>query len=1194
MKNINKILILAVLMAIVASNSLYAAKRKGETKVQSTKNANCLPASSSNELTINNVRAYLETNGTMWFREVAEYEIPKGSGKTSMFCAALWIGGLDIDGQLKLAAVRFRQRGDDFWTGPLSTIDATVSQETCSQYDRFFKVTRAQVEAHIAAFETGVKDPSYSIPAVFEQWPAHGDESIGQSRYLAPFRDVDGDGVYDPSAGDYPYYDLDNELCPWTEANIQAAKDTLLPRTPEDVYYNPDKRETNGMIYADHVLKGDETLFWIFNDKGNDHTESGGIPIGLEIRGQAFAFATNDELNNMTFYSYEIINRSSFALTNTYFSQWVDPDLGYANDDYVGCDVARGLGYCYNGKDVDGSGQTWAYGAQPPAVGVDFFQGPYIDPDGRDNPKFWIDSVSIDPNYCNNFVYDNMLDTFVDQMAINGVNFGDDIIDNERFGMRRFVYHNNDGSNRGDPVLAVHYYNMLQGKWKNTLKMTYGGNAEDTGGPECDFMFPGTTDPCYWGTKGVKPTEDFGIEGWTEKTVNNEPYDRRFMQSAGPFTLQSGAVNYITVGMPWARATSGGAWASVELLKVADDKCQSLFENCFKVLDGPDAPDVTYRELENEIILYLSNDDKISNNHNEKYVEVDQQIPQFTTITTIVPDTLYHADTIDDGLGNITIKETVTYTQREETTQRENDREYKFEGYLIYQLKNKDVSVTDLANADLARIVRQCDIQNGASKLINFIYNEALQSSVPTEMVNGNNTGISHSFSLTEDAFAVGSRQLVNHKVYYYMVLAYAYNEYEKYDISGTLGSIDGQKFPFLAGRKNIKVISCIPHKTMAEGKGTVLNSQYGTQPMITRIEGQGNGGYFLDMTKKSHDKIMAGAPWTTGEVEYQENRGPLGIKVVDPLKVRSFDYEIRFIEESMTDVTDTTGWILEIVNATDDEIRKLGLRNANGDTTNIVTSNMAISVRNEQLILPLGISISINNYPFAIHQMDLEDYVNEHNSYGNMIKYAQVNFLGATMEYSDPSRPWLSGVRDTEGNVPNNWIRSGQQNAGPWTNSSSPVKGDYERSKTEDYFSIFTVTNPQGGASEVRGFKDPNQQFEKVLSGLWAPYVLASAYHSGPQAKYITPDNPSAEPTPVYYESSSLHEPTYYPGFNQTMTNLYSVDIVFTSDESKWTRAIVLEAGENAPGGALRHEPKKMPSVGKNGKPDGSGTGMG
>ena len=106
------------------------------------------------------------------------------------------------------------------------------------------------------------------------------------------------------------------------------------------------------------MLKGDQTIWWVFNDMGNVHTESMGQPIGMEIRAQAFGFSTNDEINNMTFYTYEIINRSTYELRETYFSQWIDADLGYAWDDYVGCDVKRGLGYCYNGKEVDGPGSV--------------------------------------------------------------------------------------------------------------------------------------------------------------------------------------------------------------------------------------------------------------------------------------------------------------------------------------------------------------------------------------------------------------------------------------------------------------------------------------------------------------------------------------------------------------------------------------------------------------------------------------------------------------------------------------------------------------------------------------------------------------------------------------------------------------------------------------------------------------------
>ena len=126
-------------------------------------------------------------------------------------------------------------------------------------------------------------------------------------------------------------------------------------------------------------------MWWVFNDKGNIHTETGADPIGMEIKAQAFAFATNDEVNSMTFYNYELINRSYYTLNNTYFAVWVDSDIGCSEDDYVGCDVQRGLSYQYN-ADANDDGCQYAIPGYTPAVGVDFFEGPYQDNDGVDNP----------------------------------------------------------------------------------------------------------------------------------------------------------------------------------------------------------------------------------------------------------------------------------------------------------------------------------------------------------------------------------------------------------------------------------------------------------------------------------------------------------------------------------------------------------------------------------------------------------------------------------------------------------------------------------------------------------------------------------------------------------------------------------------------------------------------------------------
>ena len=146
-------------------------------------------------------------------------------------------------------------------------------------------------------------------------------EPYNEDYYLAPFYDRDGDGDYDPEGdGDYPGY-------------VLVGKSDCSRRV-RDIY-------------------GDQNIWWVFNDKGNIHTETGGQSIGMEVRAQAFAFATTDEVNNMTFYNYELINRSTFELSETYFGQWVDGDLGNAQDDFVGVDVRRGLGYFYNGDDDD-------------------------------------------------------------------------------------------------------------------------------------------------------------------------------------------------------------------------------------------------------------------------------------------------------------------------------------------------------------------------------------------------------------------------------------------------------------------------------------------------------------------------------------------------------------------------------------------------------------------------------------------------------------------------------------------------------------------------------------------------------------------------------------------------------------------------------------------------------------------------
>ena len=986
----------------------------------------CLPASAFTDLDVNNVRARINTGGDMWWdlQGASKYFIPANSQQTSMFSGSLWIGGLDVNGQLKLAAQRYRGNGNDFWPGPITT-DGTASTEaeTCNQYDKHFVITRAEVEEFKAAHELGAP-AGYEVPLSIKNYPAHGDLAKNQPFWLAPFFDRDGDYVYEYLDGDYPYYDFNNTLCPTN----------YPPGTPQ-----PITMEGNGIL-VDQVLKGDMTLWWVFNDKGNIHTETKGEAVGMEIRAQAFGFSTNDDINNMTFYTYEIINRSTYRLTETYFSQWVDTDIGYAKDDYAGCDVLRGLGYCYNGDDFDetAEGQV-GYGENPPAIGVDFFQGPYMDPDGIDNPKYNINNPSVN---CNE--------------AINGVNFGNQIVDDERFGMRRFVFHNNTGGLDAitDPDIAPEYYNLLRGIWKDNEPMIYWGLGHPSAGgtgPPCDFMFPDDTDPCNWGTDGVPVG---GSLTWTEKNSGNPPFDRRFMQSAGPFTLEAGAVNYITVGIPWAKATSGGPWASVLLLKIADDKCQALFDNCFKLLEGPNAPDLTIQELDKELILYLSNRKGISNNYQksiEDYIEVDK--------------------TIING-----------------------DSAYRFEGYQIYQLKNASVSITDIHNPDLARLAGQCDVKNDISKIINYNYSEQLAGNVPVEEVSGANAGIVHSFRIFEDLFATSDKRLINHKQYYYLAIAYSYNNYKTYTQTNPL-DFDGQKLPYKAGRKaaigGIEVVSAMPHIPSPEAGGTISNSEYGLMPQITRLEGNGNGGMVLDFTTETNDQIIGGSPYFAANPTYDFDKGPLNVKVIDPLNVVAGNFTLKFIPPA-SGAIDSSRWLL-----------------TNTTTGQTWKSDTSIIVANEQLLLDLGLSITITQAKFP----------------GNYLTGIDNGLLEATITYADSSKKWLSGVTDIDAYAPFNWIRSGST-----TDPNDITLNDYYLTSS--------------GGQVIGTAYDPNQNYEKILLGTWAPYALASKFENGPQWN-----------NSVVSAENGLSK----------MSNLFSVDLYITPDRSKWTRCPVIEECEES-----------------------------
>lgn len=127
------------------------------------------------------------------------------------------------------------------------------------------------------------------------------------------------------------------------------------------------------------AIRGDQLLWTVFNDANPDqHTFLGGEtePLGVEIHQMIWGSNAPGQ-ERVIFVQYTMFNRGSHTIDSCFITFWTDPDLGWAEDDLIGCDSADNLFFCYNGDDNDDPAMG-GYGAEPPAVGVKLLRGPLI------------------------------------------------------------------------------------------------------------------------------------------------------------------------------------------------------------------------------------------------------------------------------------------------------------------------------------------------------------------------------------------------------------------------------------------------------------------------------------------------------------------------------------------------------------------------------------------------------------------------------------------------------------------------------------------------------------------------------------------------------------------------------------------------------------------------------------------------
>lgn len=126
--------------------------------------------------------------------------------------------------------------------------------------------------------------------------------------------------------------------------------------------------DTPGIRYAE------QTIFLCMTDGfASEHGPGEGfgggtLPLFNEVHVTAWCYNVL-YLQDVQFLKWDIINKSTTPWNSTYISVVNDPDLGCADDDYIGCDTSRNLGFCYNAHDVDCSG-TYRYPGIVPSVGI--------------------------------------------------------------------------------------------------------------------------------------------------------------------------------------------------------------------------------------------------------------------------------------------------------------------------------------------------------------------------------------------------------------------------------------------------------------------------------------------------------------------------------------------------------------------------------------------------------------------------------------------------------------------------------------------------------------------------------------------------------------------------------------------------------------------------------------------------------
>lgn len=280
---------------------------------------------------INNIRTRISSSGQLSLADFPSrniyYEFPVNSGKNTIFRQSLVVGGLSGESGNEQLHINPLHGYQNWFTGPLST-DEDAYLQNQEKWNRVWPMSREMVEEHIANWS----QPGYEVPNAISEWPAHGDTQLGQQANIAPFYDVNENGIYEPDQGDFP------------------------------------------------IIRGDYALFFVNNDQRYAHESASHL--GTEVRGMLYGYHAPDQpaLHNSLFFNYQILNLSETDYHDMRIGLYSDFDIGAPFDDYTGSDTMLQAIFMYNAQAIDGDGDLFfedeAYGEHPPAQAAAFLNRP--------------------------------------------------------------------------------------------------------------------------------------------------------------------------------------------------------------------------------------------------------------------------------------------------------------------------------------------------------------------------------------------------------------------------------------------------------------------------------------------------------------------------------------------------------------------------------------------------------------------------------------------------------------------------------------------------------------------------------------------------------------------------------------------------------------------------------------------------